>query len=168
MDVAVQVLPTVNATLNALAAVLLVVGWVLIKQGRERAHKWTMMTAFGVSVVFLACYLTYHYALKAQYDVAGVAFQGPPNVRTAYLTMLASHVILAAAVPFLAAGTIYLGLRDRRQRHRRLARWTLPIWLYVSVTGVIVYVMLYHIYPSAPGKPIIEEPGQAAAADAAP
>ncbi len=163
MDYAVEVLPAVNATLNALAGLLLVVGWVLIKQGRERAHKWTMISAFGVSVVFLACYLTYHYALKARYDVAGVAFQGPANVRTAYLVMLASHVILAATVPFLAAGTIYLGLRDHRQRHRRLARWTLPIWLYVSVTGVLVYAMLYHIYPSAPGNPIINEPDQAAA-----
>ncbi len=168
MDVAVQYLPAVNATLNAVAGVLLVVGWVLIKQHREQAHKRTMITAFGVSVVFLACYLTYHYALKATYDVAGMPFQGPPSVRPAYFVMLASHVILAATVPFLAAGTIYLGLADHRRGHRRLARWTLPIWLYVSVTGVIVYVMLYHIYPSAPGKLIIHEPAEAAAVEAAP
>jgi uncharacterized membrane protein YozB (DUF420 family) len=168
VDVAVQILPAVNATLNAVAGVLLVVGWVLIKQHRERAHKWTMISAFGVSVVFLGCYLTYHYALQATYGVAGMPFQGPPNVRTAYFVMLASHVILAATVPFLAAGTIYLGLRDHRRRHRRLARWTLPIWLYVSVTGVIVYVMLYHIYPSAPGNPTIRPPAEAAAVEAAP
>lgn len=158
MDLAVEYLPAVNATLNAVAAVLLVVGWVLIKQGRVQAHKWTMISAFGVSVIFLACYLTYHYALEARYKMAGVAFQGPANVRTAYLAMLASHVILAATVPFFAAGTIYLGLRDYRARHRRLARWTLPIWLYVSVTGVLIYLMLYHIYPSAPTQRTIEEP----------
>ncbi|MGD9723686.1 MAG: DUF420 domain-containing protein [Pirellulales bacterium] len=160
MDAAVEYLPAVNATLNALATVLLVTGWVLIKRGNIQAHKRTMLTAFGVSCAFLACYLTYHYALQARYGVAGVAFQGPPHVRTAYLTLLASHVILAATVPFLAAGTIYLGLRDERRRHRRLARWTLPIWLYVSVTGVIVYLLLYHIYPSAPAAAdlIIELP----------
>jgi uncharacterized membrane protein YozB (DUF420 family) len=155
VDVAVKYLPSVNAALNAVAAVLLVVGWLLIKQGRVAAHKRTMLSAFAVSVVFLVCYLTYHYALKSVYGVSGVAFQGPPNVRLAYLTMLVSHVLLAACVPFLAVGTIYLGLTDQRGRHRRLARWTLPIWLYVSVTGVLVYVMLYHVYPSAPRDPII-------------
>jgi uncharacterized membrane protein YozB (DUF420 family) len=167
VDVAVQYLPSVNAALNALAAVLLVVGWRLIKQGRVEAHKRTMLSAFAVSVVFLVCYVTYHVARERLYGSASVTFQGPPNVRLAYLTMLVSHVLLAACVPFLAVGTIYLGLTDQRVRHRRLARWTLPIWLYVSVTGVLVYVMLYHIYPSAPPEPIIEEPA-ATAGDAAP
>jgi uncharacterized membrane protein YozB (DUF420 family) len=162
VDVAVHYLPSVNAALNAVAGVLLVVGWVFIKRGRVDAHKRAMLSAFAVSVVFLACYVTYHLARERLYGAASVAFQGPPNVRTAYLTMLFSHVLLAACVPFLAVGTIYLGLTDQRARHRRLARWTLPIWLYVSVTGVLVYVMLYHVYPSAPNPPIIEGPAHAA------
>ncbi len=159
MDFSVEQLPAVNATLNGLSSLLLVSGWVLIKRRYERAHKWTMLSAFGVSCAFLACYLVYHYR------VGSVPFQGPSGVRAAYLTMLASHVVLAALVPFLAAATIYLGLRDRRQRHRQLARWTLPIWLYVSVTGVIIYVMLYHIYPSAPDNGTIDRVAGVAAAD---
>lgn len=162
MDFVIERLPAVNATLNALATVLLVSGWVLIKGRHERAHKWTMLTAFAVSSAFLACYLTYHYALKVRYNVAGVPFAGPSNLRTAYLTMLATHVALAATVPFLAGATIYLGLRDRRQRHRQLARWTLPIWLYVSITGVVIYVVLYHVYPSAPLDAIMTRAANAA------
>jgi uncharacterized membrane protein YozB (DUF420 family) len=133
-------LPTLNAALNSLATVLLIVGYVLIKRRRETAHKWTMLAAFGVSVVFLVSYLVYHY--KAGH----VSFTGPQPIRTAYYAMLISHVVLAAAVPILAIGTIYHGLRDRRATHRRWAWWTFPIWLYVSVTGVVIYVMLYHVY----------------------
>jgi uncharacterized membrane protein YozB (DUF420 family) len=146
----VEQLPAVNATLNALAAVLLVLGWLQIKARREQAHKRTMLAAFGVSCVFLACYLVYHYY------VGSVRFQGPPGVRAFYLALLATHVVLAATVPFLAGATIYLGYADRRLKHRRLARWTLPIWLYVSVTGVIIYVMLYHLYPPPAGADIIK------------
>jgi uncharacterized membrane protein YozB (DUF420 family) len=137
-------LPAVNAALNALATVLLVVGYTLIKQRRETAHKNTMLAAFGVSVAFLASYLTYHLtpgnAMKK--------FGGTPPVSYVYYAILISHIFLAAAVPFLALATIYLGFRDRRTAHRRLARWTFPIWLYVSVTGVAIYVMLYHLYPA--------------------
>ena len=161
MDFSVEQLPTVNATLNGLAAVLLVVGWALIKARREQAHKWTMLAAFAVSCVFLACYLTYHYMLKSRYNISGVPFEGPPNVRAAYLAMLFTHVVLAACVPFLAGATIYLGLRDRRQQHRQLARWTLPIWLYVSVTGVLVYALLYHVYPASVEKAIIKPAAEA-------
>jgi uncharacterized membrane protein YozB (DUF420 family) len=150
MNLTVEQLPAVNATLNGLAAVLLVVGWLLIKSGRERAHKNTMLAAFAVSVVFLACYLVYHY------HVGSVKFVGPPGVRAAYLTMLFTHVVLAAAVPFLAIITIYLGLKDRRARHRQFARWTFPIWLYVSVTGVVIYVLLYHLYPPPAAALIIQ------------
>jgi uncharacterized membrane protein YozB (DUF420 family) len=139
----VHYLPTVNAVLNATAAVLLVIGWLLIKQRRETAHKRVMLTAFGVSIAFLTCYLIYH----AQ--VGSVKFTGPPPIRQIYLTILVTHVALAFTVPFLAARTIYLGLRDRRAEHRRLAQWTFPIWLYVSVTGVVIYVMLYFLYPAA-------------------
>lgn len=137
-----------NATLNAVAAVLLVVGLAMIKRGRVTAHKRTMLTAFAVSVVFLGCYLWYHY------QVGSVKFTHPGVVRYLYLVILLTHIVLAAAVPVLAIWTIYLGLRaqtlpDYRARHRRLARWTYPIWLYVSVTGVVVYVMLYHLWPPA-------------------
>lgn len=136
-------LPAVNAALNLTAAVLLVVGYVLIKRRRETAHKWTMLAALATSVVFLGCYLVYHY------HVGSVRFEGPPTVRVVYLAILLTHVVLAAAVPVLALATIYFGLRDWRRWHVAWARWTLPIWLYVSVTGVVVYLMLYHLYPSA-------------------
>jgi uncharacterized membrane protein YozB (DUF420 family) len=148
LDEFVKQLPHVNASLNALATVLLVLGYALIKRRQETAHKWTMMACFAVSVVFLGCYVTYHYHLE------GVSKKfpsyPPPVVRIAYYTILLTHVVLAALVPFLAVATIYLGLADKRIAHRRLARWTFPIWLYVSVTGVIVYLMLYQIYPALP------------------
>jgi putative membrane protein len=144
LDFNVEQLPAVNASLNALAALLLVVGWVQIKTGRERAHKRCMLSAFAVSIAFLTCYLVYHY------QVGHVEFQGPAGIRGLYLLMLVTHVVLAATVPLLAGVTIYLGLTDRRRRHRQLARWTFPIWLYVSITGVVIYITLYHLYP-APG-----------------
>ncbi len=124
---------------------LLVAGYVLIKRKRrqETAHKRVMLTAFGVSIAFLTCYLIYHF------NVGSVRFQGPPDVRTVYYIILISHILLAVTVPVLAGVTIYLGYRDRRQRHVRWAKWTFPIWLYVSVTGVVIYVMLYHLYPPA-------------------
>jgi uncharacterized membrane protein YozB (DUF420 family) len=141
-------LPTVNATLNGTATLLLIAGYRLIKAKRETAHKRTMLAAFAVSIVFLVCYLTYHAGLHYQTGQGHVTFHGPPAVRTVYLTILVSHVILAAIVPVLAGVTIYLGYRDRRARHRRWAKWTFPIWLYVSITGVVIYLMLYHLYPA--------------------
>jgi len=145
----VHQLPAVNASLNALAAVLLVVGWLQIKARREQAHKWCMLSAFVVSIVFLGCYLVYHY------HVGSVKFTGPEPVRSLYLAILLTHVVLAALVPFLAGANIYLGLADRREKHRKLARWTFPIWLYVSITGVVIYVMLYHLYPAESQASII-------------
>ncbi len=142
MSFSVEQLPSVNAALNGLAAVLLVAGWIQIKARRERAHKRLMLSAFIVSILFLACYLVYHY------QVGSVKFQGPAGVRAVYYAILLSHVLLAMAVPVLASATIVLGLRDRRIAHRRFARWTFPIWLYVSITGVVVYAMLYHLYPA--------------------
>ena len=150
MDFTIDELPRVNATLNALAAVLLIVGWAQIKTGRERAHKISMLSAFTVSIAFLTCYLIYHF------QVLHVEFQGPSTVKPWYYAILISHVVLAACVPFLASTTIYLGLRDRRARHRQFARWTFPIWLYVSITGVVIYVVLYHLYPAPAGKSIIQ------------
>lgn len=142
----VHLLPHVNAVLNAVATLLLLAGYVLIKQQRRGAHKWTMLGCFGVSVGFLVCYLAYHQLLYAATGQRGRPFEYPgPIVRYVYYGILVSHVLLAAAVPFLAMVTIYLGLRDRRLAHRRIARWTFPIWLYVSLTGVVVYLMLYHL-----------------------
>lgn len=152
MDALVHILPHVNAGLNGLAGGLLVLGYVLIKQRREQAHKRTMLACFGVSVVFLACYLTYHAVLggsrlfpREQYPAAALV----------YYPILLTHVILAAAVPFLAVATIYSGLVDNRPRHRWLAKITFPIWLYVSITGVIVYLMLYQLFPGVEVEPKI-------------
>ena len=134
-------LATTDAVLNGIATVLLVSGFVLIKRGHERAHKWAMLAALGVSTAFLTCYLTYHLTSEP------VRFGGSGAIRPVYFTILISHVALAATVPVLAIWTAVLGLRDRRAAHRKLAWWTFPIWLYVSITGVIVYLMLYHLYP---------------------
>ena len=163
MSEPIQLLPAINATLNALAAFLLVLGYLQIKRRSERAHKFSMLSAFVVSIVFLACYLAHHYSLTRNYDSPGVPFVGPQGVRAVYLALLISHVVLAATVPVLAGATIYLGLRDRRVKHRRLARWTFPIWLYVSITGVIIYVMLYHLYPEGVQQLIIKRDAAAAA-----
>lgn len=132
-------LPAINATLNGVAALFLVTGWVLIRRGRIEAHRAAMLAALGCSVLFLASYLVYHY------HVGSVRFQGTGAIRTVYFTVLLTHTVLAAAVPFLAAVTLIRALRRRFDRHRAIARWTLPIWLYVSVTGVVVYWMLYRL-----------------------
>ena len=138
-------LATVNAALNATATVLLIVGYVLIRQHRETAHKRTMLAAFAVSVAFLISYLAYHvWPIGAK----SVPFGGSGPLRAIYYVILFSHIVLAAIVPILAIVTIYFGLTDRRGKHNRLARWTLPIWLYVSITGVLIYWMLYHLYPA--------------------
>lgn len=130
-------LPAVNATLNAIAAVLLAAGYVLIRSGRREMHRKVMLAAFATSTVFLASYLVYH----AQ--VGSVRFTRQGIVRPIYFTILFTHVVLAAAVLPLALITLSRGLKGRFARHRAIARWTLPIWLYVSVTGVLVYVLLY-------------------------
>ena len=133
----VHSLPAVNATLNATAGVLLLTGYALIRRKRVLAHKRVMLTAFCVSVAFLICYLVYHS------QVGSVPYQKTGPIRTAYFSILITHTLLAATVPVLAIITLRRGLRADFQRHRRIARWTFPIWLYVSVTGVIVYLMLY-------------------------
>jgi putative membrane protein len=149
-----RILPAADATLNAIAAALLLAGYVLIKQGRELAHKRVMLAAFAVSTIFLACYLTYHIGGR----LVGrdeLRFTGPSEIRRIYLGILISHVLLAFTVPVLSIATIWLGLKDRREAHRRLAWWTFPIWLYVSVTGVVIYVMLYHLYAPASASAIM-------------
>lgn len=132
-------LPALNATLNAVAAVLLAIGWVLIRRGNIKAHRAVMIAALVCSVAFLTSYLIYHY------QVGSVRFQGTGAARTVYFTILISHTILAAAVPFLAVITVVRAVRRKFARHKAIARWTLPIWLYVSVTGVAVYWMLYQM-----------------------
>ena len=130
-------LPAVNATLNALSAVLLTIGYLLIRSRRVTLHRRFMLAAFATSSLFLICYVVYH----AQ--VGSVRFPRQGFVRPLYFTILITHVTLAAAVLPLAIVTLSRGLQSRFDRHRRIARWTLPIWLYVSVTGVLVYVLLY-------------------------
>jgi protein SCO1 len=141
-------LPAVNASLNALATLLLTGGYLLIRAGRREAHKTAMLLAFVTSCLFLACYLAYHIALKQYTGSGSRKFPDVGLVRVIYLTILTSHVVLAAAVPVLALRTIYLGLQERWSAHRKLARFTFPIWLYVSVTGVIIYWLLYHWAPA--------------------
>ena len=133
----VHALPAVNATLNAISFVLLLRGWMLIRARRIAEHRRFMIAAFVASSLFLASYLTYH----AQ--VGSVRFTRHGFVRPVYFTILISHVTLAAVVLPLAIMTLSRALTARFDRHRRIARWTLPIWLYVSVTGVLVYVLLY-------------------------
>jgi uncharacterized membrane protein YozB (DUF420 family) len=132
-------LPAVNATLNSLSTLLLVTGYVLIKQRRLIAHRNVMIAAVVCSTLFLTSYLVYH----AQ--VGSVRFPGTGLPRTIYLTILLTHTVLAATVPVLAAITVWRAYKKRWSRHMAIARWTLPIWLYVSVTGVVVYWMLYQV-----------------------
>ena len=136
-------LPAVNAVLNGLSTLLLLLGVWLIKHGKRQAHKRVMLSTFGVSIAFLVCYLVYHIALDYYTGSGSRAFQGTGTVRAVYLTILLTHVVLAAAVPLLAIVTIYRGLKGQFDKHRRIARITFPIWLYVSVTGVVIYLMLY-------------------------
>jgi uncharacterized membrane protein YozB (DUF420 family) len=135
--IGIRDLPAVNAILNATCAVLLVWGYILIRRRRKQAHKRVMITAFVTSCAFLTCYLVYHG------HVGSVHFPRTGAIRTVYLSILATHTMLAATVPVLAIITLNRGLSARFDKHRAIARWTLPIWLYVSVTGVVVYLMLY-------------------------
>ena len=128
-----------NAILNALSAVLLVLGYRAIRRGDRKTHERFMLAALTSSTVFLISYLIYHWR------VGSVPFQGQGPIRTVYFSILITHTILAATVPFLAGITLFRALKQYFPRHKAIARWTLPIWLYVSVTGVIVYLMLYQM-----------------------
>ena len=135
----IAALPSINAILNATAAILLVWGYMLIRRKRVQQHRKVMLSAFVVSCLFLACYIIYHA------NAGVVHFQKTGLIRTVYLSILGTHTVLAACVPVLAIVTLRRGLTARYDPHRKIARWTLPIWLYVSVTGVVVYLMLYHL-----------------------
>ncbi len=136
---AIADLPALNATLNAIAATFLVTGYVLIRRGHVRQHRRAMIAAFATSTLFLISYLTYHAHAGSR------PFPGQGPIRAVYFALLITHSVLAAVVPVLALITLSLGLRARFDRHVVIARWTLPIWLYVSVTGVLVYLMLYQM-----------------------
>jgi len=136
-------LPLLNAVLNTTSSVFLLLGYYFIRRKRKALHKKMMITALCTSTLFLLSYLVYHY------NVGSVKFTGQGFARTVYFSILISHTILAVGVPPLAIVTLTRALRERFDQHKRIARWTLPIWLYVSVTGVIVYIMLYQLFPSA-------------------
>jgi uncharacterized membrane protein YozB (DUF420 family) len=135
-------LPAVDASLNAASAIFLVLGFFFVREKAIRAHKRCMLSAFVTSTIFLVCYLTYHYFHGTTH------FLGQGGVRDFYFVLLGSHTVLAALLVPLAVTTLYRAWRERFQQHKRIGRWTLPLWLYVSVTGVLVYWMLYHLYPS--------------------
>ncbi len=141
-------LPTVNAFLNAASALLLVTGFAAIRKRRIGLHQACMLSALGVSLVFLASYLYYHMVVRGGQPTR---FQGEGWIRPVYFAILTSHTILAALVAPVAVITAYFGLTGRLARHVKIARWTLPVWLYVSLTGVAVYWMLYRLYPPVEG-----------------
>jgi uncharacterized membrane protein YozB (DUF420 family) len=135
-----SVLPAVNATLNATSGLFLLIGYVLIKRRQIHAHRNAMLAAFTSSTLFLVSYVIYHYHAGSR------PFPGEGPVRLAYFAILLSHVVLAIVILPLAISTLTKGLRGQYARHKRIAKWTFPLWMYVSVTGVIVYLMLYQMY----------------------
>jgi uncharacterized membrane protein YozB (DUF420 family) len=134
-------LPTLNAILNSISATLLVAGYFFIRRKNIKAHRASMISAFVTSTLFLISYLTYHYYHGS------TKFQGQGAIRAVYFSILLTHTILAAAIVPMVFITFSRALKERFDRHRKIARWTLPLWLYVSVTGVVVYLMLYQLYP---------------------
>ena len=135
-----SILPTLNAILNASSGILVLLGYRNIKRSNESVHKRFMLSAMGVSAIFFASYLFYHW------EVGSVKFQGSGMIRWFYFTLLISHTILAVAIVPMVLRTAYLALKGNFAKHRKIAKWTFPIWVYVSVTGVMVYLMLYQIY----------------------
>ena len=133
-------LPLVNASLNGLATVLLIVGYVCIRKRRIAAHRAAMIAAFATSVLFLTSYLIYHAHAGSR------PFPGRGSIRAVYFVILITHIVLAATIPPLAGVTLWRAYRRRFDRHMKIARWTLPLWLYVSITGIVVYLMLYQLY----------------------
>lgn len=141
MTFALTDVPALNAGLNAASALFLLLGWVAIRGGRVERHRGWVLAAASTSTLFLACYVAYHLR------VGSVRFTGQGPVRMVYFSILLTHTVLAIVIVPFVLRTLYLGLKRRDDRHRRIARWTLPMWLYVSVTGVVVYWMLYRLYP---------------------
>lgn len=138
-------LPAVNGTLNGLSAIFLTAGFVFIKKNNVRAHKICMISAFSTSVIFLLCYLTYHIFVHHV-----TRFENPAWFRPYYLGLLLTHTVLAVVIVPLILITLSRALKERFALHKKIARWTWPLWMYVSVTGVLVYLILYQIFPQAP------------------
>lgn len=144
--------PPLNASLNGLSTLLLATGWWFIRSGRRTAHRNCMIGAFVSSSVFLACYLWYHYQMQRLHGRAHTSFTDPAWFRPVYLAILVTHLVGAMVILPLIAMTFYRAFRERFDQHRRIARWTLPIWLYVSATGVLIYLLLYQVFPQQVGR----------------
>jgi putative membrane protein len=140
-------LPAVNATLNGLSAILLGAGYYFIRRKNREAHRNCMIAAFVASTLFLACYLTYHGYLAYYLHRGPTVFRGPAGFRPIYLGILLTHTVLAAVIVPLVLITLHRALKQRFELHKKIARWTWPLWMYVSVTGVVIYLLLYRIFP---------------------
>jgi len=140
-------LPAVNAGLNSLATVLLTAGFIFIKRGNKIAHRNCMIAALLTSLVFLVCYLTYHYKMKQVYGEAHTRFLEPAWFRPIYLVILLTHLVGAIAIVPLVLVTTTRAFKERFESHKKIARWTWPVWMYVSITGVVIYFLLYQIFP---------------------
>ena len=140
-------LPAVNACLNGLSAIFLTAGYYFIRHGNKMAHRNCMVSAFVSSTIFLACYLTYHIGMRIHYGKAHTSFHDPQWFRPIYLFILFSHLTLAIAIVPLVLITLQRAVKQRFELHKKIARWTWPIWMYVSVTGVVIYLVLYQIFP---------------------
>ena len=140
-------LPKINACLNGLASVFLLLGYIFIKRGNKTAHRNSMIGALAASTVFLGCYLYYHYSMQKLYGAAHTRFVNPEWFRPIYLTILVTHLICAIAIVPLVIMTVSRAIKARFELHKKIARWTWPIWMYVSVTGVVIYFLLYQIFP---------------------
>ena len=145
-----QDLPLINAILNSCSALLLLAGYVAIKRDQKERHKRCMVSALITSSLFLTCYVIYHVGMQRVYGSAHTRFVDPAWFRPWYLALLASHLLLAIAIVPMVLMTVYHAIRGNFEKHRKIARWTWPCWMYVSVTGVVIYLLLYRIFPQTP------------------
>ena len=145
-----QDLPLINAILNSCSALLLLAGYVAIKRDQKERHKRCMVSALITSTLFLTCYVIYHVGMQRVYGSAHTRFVDPAWFRPWYLALLASHLLLAIAIVPMVLMTVYHAIRGNFEKHRKIARWTWPCWMYVSVTGVVIYLRLYRIFPQTP------------------
>ncbi|MEL0059355.1 MAG: DUF420 domain-containing protein [Verrucomicrobiales bacterium] len=145
-----QDLPLINAILNSCSALLLLAGYVAIKRDQKERHKRCMLLALITSTLFLTCYVIYHVGMQRVYGSAHTRFVDPAWFRPWYLALLASHLLLAIAIVPMVLMTVYHAIRGNFEKHRKIARWTWPCWMYVSVTGVVIYLLLYRIFPQTP------------------
>ena len=145
-----QDLPLINAILNSCSALLLLAGYVAIKRDQKERHKRCMVSALITSTLFLTCYVIYHVGMQRVYGSAHTRFVDPAWFRPWYLALLASHLLLAISIVPMVLMTVYHAIRGNFEKHRKIARWTWPFWMYVSVTGVVIYLLLYRIFPQTP------------------